>query len=217
MLNDAYSQGARIICSTSHYYKNHETILDFLKRRNQKLHFLTEPAKDLKMHIVPGAEVTFFDGISETKDLKLLTLGQTKTLLLEMPFSDWKEYQVQEVISLVLDHGYNVILAHPERFLFSKCNREYLDRFAEMRIGFQVNASSLLSWSTRKKALDLLESSRYPLLGSDMHNISSRPCKLEAARKVIEKKLSPEFLNFMDQNALKMLEGAITINEVEIK
>ena len=54
----------------------------------------------------------------------------------------------------MLDCRYDVVLVHPERFCFSKSNRHKLEKLAELPIGLQVNAGSLLRWGTRRLALD---------------------------------------------------------------
>jgi protein-tyrosine phosphatase len=212
MIEEAKKQGVQLLCSTSHYYADKESIEHFLARRQKKLDLLIQTGLSKSMPLVAGAEAAFFDGISKNEMSRQLCLGKTNTLLLEMPFDDWHAYQVQEVISLALDKHYQIILAHPERFLFSKGNERYLEKFASMRIGFQVNASTLLSFKSRRKGLQLLENCRMPLLGSDMHNTSSRPCQIAAARKVIEKKLGANFLKKMDDNAAKLLLEGETID-----
>ena len=63
----------------------------------------------------------------------------------------------ETVEALVLDCRYDVVLVHPERFCFSKSNRHKLEKLAELPIGLQVNAGSLLRWGTRRLALDLLQ------------------------------------------------------------
>ena len=101
-----------------------------------------------------------------------------------MPFADWTSLQTEAVEALALDCGYQVVLA-PERFCFSKSNRHKLEKLAELPIGLQVNAGSLLRWGTRRLALDLLQMAQYPLLGSDCHNLTSRPPNLKEGRKVV--------------------------------
>ena len=68
-----------------------------------------------------------------------------------------------------------------------------------MPIGLQVNAGSLLRWGTRRLALDLLQMAQYPLLGSDCHNLTSRPPNLKEGRKVVMQKLGEAFLKKIDR------------------
>ena len=123
-----------------------------------------------------------------------LCIQGTRTLMLEMPFADWTGLQLETVEALVLDCRYDVVLVHPERFCFSKSNKHKLEKLAELPIGLQVNAGSLLRWGTRRLALDILQMAHMPLLGSDCHNLTSRPPNLKEGRKVVMQKLGEAFL-----------------------
>ena len=152
-----------------------------------------------------GAEVAYFPSVSRRQELDALCLGQTDTLLLEMPFSTWTQLQVQEVISLVLDRKMRVVLAHPERFLLDSANRRAFEKLLQVPIGLQVNAQTLIHWHTRKQGLRILEMTEYPLLGTDCHDLGNRAPDLEKARKVIRRSLGAEFLERMDRSAEEFL------------
>lgn len=206
LLRNLRKQGATVVCCTSHYYAMQESIDRYVERRKAAFNALF-PKMDRSMpSLVLGAEVAWFRNMSRY-DLKPLCLGEGRTLLLEMPFSDWSQQVVEEVISLVLDRDYRIILVHPERFCFSKGNRRYLERLAELPIAFQVNADTFLDWRTRKQGLSLLETTRFPLLGSDTHNLTSRAPHLGKAREIIEKKLGKEFLQRIEINSVRAITG----------
>lgn len=119
-------------------------------------------------------ETAFFSGISECDRLNDLCLEGTRTLMLEMPFREWTGMEHGEVISLVLDRGLDVILVHPERFLYSNGNKKLLQSMAELPVGLQVNADTLIDWRTRRTGLKLLKETQIPLLGTDAHNMTTR-------------------------------------------
>lgn len=207
MLRRQAELGVELICATSHYYAEQNSISAYCARRERAYSMLQaaidrDLPKSLPLPaILPAAEVAYFPHISDTAELPQLCIGGTRTLMLEMPFCDWNEFQIEEVTALALDLGYQVVLVHPERFCFSKGNRRYLEQLAELPIALQVNAGSLLHWRDRKLALALLELTDTPLLGSDCHNLISRPPNLREGRTVIRKKLGAEFLRRMDENA----------------
>lgn len=207
MLTAMADQGVTTVCSTSHYYVQHETIRQFLQRREgvwQRLRDVLESEHKSFPKIRLGAEVAYFPGIAECKQLDYLCLEGTRTLLLEMSFREWIPRQVEEVASLCLDQGYQVILAHPERFSYMKSYWDDLEQMLSLPIAFQVNADSLLHWRSRKLALELLRSTSNPLVASDCHNLTMRPPRLGKARVVIEKKLGAEVLARMDETALRL-------------
>lgn len=206
MLCRESEQGIDTVCATSHYYARDNSITAFCARRKEAFAQLTAAMQEREKmpKIRLGAEVAYFSYMEE-EDLSPLCLEGTHILLLEMPFSDWTDMQVETVETLVLDCPYHVVLVHPERFCFSDSNWDRLKRLLELPIGLQINAGSLIRWSSRKLALHLLQLAPYPLLGSDCHNLGRRPPNLGEGRAVVQKKLGGDFLREMDQNAAKLL------------
>ena len=197
MLHREAEQGVDVVCATSHYYAHHEGSDAFCARRAEALERLAAVLTDGLPRVLPAAEVAYFPRMEE-QDLTPLCIQGTRTLMLEMPFADWTSLQTEAVEALALDCGYQVVLVHPERFCFSKSNKHRLEKLAELPIGLQINAGSLLRWGTRRLALDLLQMAQYPLLGSDCHNLTSRPPNLKEGRKVVMQKLGEAFLKKID-------------------
>lgn len=206
LLKSLRQQGVTVVCCTSHYYAMRESIDSFVQRRKAAFEKLFARMDKSHPALVLGAEVAWFRNMSRY-DLTPLCLGGQRTMLLEMPFTDWSQQVVEEVISLVLDKDYRVILVHPERFCYSKGNRRYLERLAELPIAFQVNADTFLDWRSRKQGLSLLQTTRIPLLGSDTHNLTSRAPHIEKARKIIEKNLGKDFLRKIEVNSVRAVTG----------
>ncbi len=197
MLRREAEQGVDVVCATSHYYAKHSSIPAFCERRAEAMERLSSVLTEDLPQVLPAAEVAYFPRMEE-QDLTPLCIQGTRTLMLEMPFADWTSLQLETVEALVLDCRYDVVLVHPERFCFSKSNKHKLEKLAELPIGLQVNAGSLLRWGTRRLALDLLQMAQYPLLGSDCHNLTSRPPNLKEGRKVVMQKLGEAFLKKID-------------------
>ena len=202
MLRREQEQGIDAVCVTPHYYADQNSISTFCERRATALEKLRAALPDGNLpEMIPAAEVAFFSGISERGGLERLCIRDTKTLMLEMPFTEWNDFQVEEVSALVLDRGFHVVLVHPERFCASKDNVWKLRELAELPVALQVNAKTLLRWRTRRLGLKLLQMARDPLLGSDCHNLTTRPPNLAEGRKVAARKLGEDFLMKMDQSA----------------
>ena len=197
MLYQMAEQGVDVVCATSHYYAKYSSIPAFCERRAEALERLSSVLTAELPRVLPAAEVAYFPHMEE-QDLMPLCIQGTRTLMLEMPFSDWTGLQLETVEALVLDCRYDVVLVHPERFCFSKSNKHKLEKLAELPIGLQVNAGSLLRWGTRRLALDILQMAHMPLLGSDCHNLTSRPPNLKEGRKVVMQKLGEAFLKKID-------------------
>lgn len=205
MLRRQAEQGVGVVCAASHYYADQNSIGTFCERRAAAMERLQAVMPEGLPRIVPAAEVAFFSGISGCRGLSRLCIQGTRTLLLEMPFAQWNDFQTEEVEALVLDRNYRVVLVHPERFCGSRHNLEKLWQLEELPVGLQVNAGTLTRWRSRKLGLELLRGARYPLLGSDCHNLTSRPPNLKEGRRVVVQKLGQAFADRMDQNAAWLL------------
>ena len=210
MLKQLQDQGVEWVCATSHYYAHQECVEQFLQRRRQAVFALGDALGEAGVEEYPsirlGAEVAYFPGISQCPELEQLCLGGTRTLLLELSYTQWTPQQVEEVASLCLDHGYQVILAHPERFSHMRSYWKDMERMLSLPVALQINADSLLHWGSRKLALELLNNTSRPLLASDCHNLTSRPPRLEKARLVVSKKLGVDILTRIDETALRFTQ-----------
>ena len=206
MLKQLQDQGVEWVCATSHYYAHQECVEQFLQRRREAAFKLGEALIEESVGELPavrlGAEVAYFPGISQCPELEQLCLGGTRTLLLELSYTQWTPQQVEEVASLSLDRGYQVILAHPERFSHMRSYWNDMERLMSLPLALQINADSLIHWSSRKLALSLLSHAQSPLVASDCHNLTSRPPRLEKARLVVRKKLGADILTRIDETAL---------------
>jgi len=184
MLEVSAEQGIHCMAATPHFYPSEIDPERFLIQREQALSRLKEAWHPGLPRLLMGAEVYYFDGISRCEELTGLRIEGTPLLLLEMPFQTWTDRMTAEVRSLHSRPGFTVVLAHIERYLrFQK--REIWDEVLEMGVLTQGNAEFFLHWSTKRKALHMLETGRLHLLGSDCHNMKTRPPRLGEARKVI--------------------------------
>lgn len=204
MLKECAAQSVEVVAATPHFYGESMALNDFLKKRDEAYKRLAERAKNREICLIPGAETAFFPGIGSAAGIERLTLADTPLLLLEMPFRPWNGEDLREVERLA-ERGIRPIIAHIERFYhFQKDEKILMELFA-LPVLIQVNAEALLNWRTRRPGLKLFSEGKAHLLGSDCHNLRSRPPNLEAGRKVIEKKLGEEFVKRMDRLGEKLL------------
>jgi len=188
VLKSNYAQGIRRVFATPHYYPV-ETVGDFLKRRQAAFDRLQAAARDYTdiPQICLGAEVAYRPGLGYLEDLDKLCLGASRYLLLELPFSRWNKELVRDVSNMCGAAGITPILAHIERYLDKK-QQDILDRLLEMDVLVQMNAGQLLQFSTRRQGRKLLRSGVVQLLGSDCHNMTSRPPNMGEAVAYLQKK-----------------------------
>lgn len=197
MLEAEAEQGISCVAATPHFYAHRDTPEAFLARRagaQDALLAATADRHDLPQ-VMLGAEVSYYIGMSESEVLHDLCLGDSDHLLLEMPLSPWPERVYEELQFLRDRQGITPVLAHVERYLAPFRSEKLLQRLETMPVLLQVNAGYILDRKTARSAMKLLQKGRVHLLGSDCHDMKSRPPRLGQAEEEIRKTLGEGVLD----------------------
>ncbi len=205
MLAMSREQGVKVQILTPHYYPWKEDISSFCKRREKSFQILNEKKPEIPK-LLYGAEIAYFRHMRKS-DLAELCIGNSRALLIEMPFESWQNSIIDDISFLSLDMEYRVVLAHVERFMRYKGNRQKLQEISALPVVFQVNAEAFLHFSTRGTVSDLIRSDYDIILGSDAHNCTSRKPNLGDARTYAEKKFGIGWLEKADECAASILFG----------
>ena len=197
-------QGINKVVATSHYYPEIESVEDFLKRREDSYILLKKEMLNDLPDIVLGAEVKFYPGISRMENLEKLCVENSRVLLLEMPFTYWTEFTLKEVIDLANLKNITVVLAHIDRY-FSYQTGSVWQKLFENGILMQANADSFMGLFSRIKVFKFLKKGWIHFIGSDCHNLITRPPKIGEALNIIFKKFGSDYVNFMTDFDLGVL------------
>ncbi len=204
MLKRLAEQGVDTVVATPHFYANDESVEDFLRRRDGAYETLKREAPNAP-EILLGAEVRYYQGIGRMENLDKLSIGESRLLLLEMPFSVWTEYTVRELVELSTRSDIKLCLAHIDRYLRLQ-KRSVWERLYESGILMQVNASFFTDFFTRRKALVMLCEGAIHFIGSDCHNLRSRPPRIGEAFGLIRRKTGEELLSQVNELGKALLE-----------
>jgi protein-tyrosine phosphatase len=204
MLDALNDQGVQTVIATPHFYANEETVDEFLRRRRHSYNMLCSNMGGCDIDILCGAEVRYYPGISRMEELKKLSIGDTRLLLLEMPMTKWTELTLQELLDLSNRSGLKIVMAHIERYLGMQDN-QMIKQLCENGIRIQVNASFFNRIGSRKKAIKLLESGYVHFIGSDCHNMTTRSPKIGEAYELISKKFGEDYLYQMNEYGKSIL------------
>ena len=204
MLGMHASQGVSTVIATPHFYANDESVESFLARREASYNKLKDRLPEDAPEILLGAEVKYYPGISRLADLKRLRIAGSRLLLLEMPMNTWTESVIQELIELSGKSGIRIVLAHIERYLRLQ-RSDVWERLRGHGILMQTNASFFTTLSTKRKAMAFLKGDYIHFLGSDCHNLTSRPPQIGKAFEVIQKKLGVDYIGLMTEYGYSFL------------
>ena len=193
MLEMSAGQGVNHIFATSHFYPYEEDPSSFLRRRREACRELlafsegrdrSTPLPEIHL----GAEVYYFPGISTCEDIVPLALGETKLLLVEPPMIPFSSSMLDEIEEIGPNLGLIPVIAHLDRYCRFLRDNTLFDLLSERRVLIQVNASFFLHRDSRRLAMEMLEKSRFQILGSDCHNTTTRAPNIGLAVEEINKK-----------------------------
>ena len=201
MLREMAGYGIRTVTATPHFYAQSDTPEAFFGRRESAYRRLSremEKHSDLPQ-IKLGAEVHFFQGMSESEVLPQLTIAENRCILVEMPHMVWTAGMYDELVQIRNKQGLIPVIAHVERYIGGFRTHKIMEHLEELPVLVQANASFFLNRFTAPLALRLLRQGQIHLLGSDCHNMSSRKPNLGEAVKMIQTSLGQPALDRIDE------------------
>lgn len=210
MLKIAYKEGIRCIIATPHYHprrgREHPEVL----RRQAVL--LRDAAHKIDKHfrIYLGTEIYFGQDIPQKiKEKKILTMNNRAYILVEFSPGETFVYMQQSLQQLQLN-GYQVILAHVERYLCVTEEPELALQLRDMGVYLQVNAGSICGDSGRKIKTfvqKLMEEDAVFCVGTDAHSARRRAPRMKKASDYVRKKYGEEYARrIFFSNAKEMLK-----------
>ncbi len=189
--------GYRKVYLTPHFcfprFPNRE---DDILRRFEELHALVEHKRSemgltIELAGVAG-EYRVDDGFEQRLQEKSFLTIAGKYVLIELSLHQHRMGLAQTVFDMQMK-GYEVILAHPERYPYYSAYSSTLMELKDAGVEFQLNFLSLTGFyggEAQKKAQMYLEKGWVEYLGSDMHNTLYADAIADASRnKILHKVL----------------------------
>lgn len=191
MLRESAKQGIKQVIATPHFYAESDTPESFIRRRDAALAKLREATAGENgfPDIISGAEISYFEGIGDCYEVRKLRIEGSKTVLLEMPMIPWNARMKREVWNIFDKMGTVPVIAHIDRYMEAFRDKKIIDYFDEFPVVIQASSDFFVNKKTSALALKLLKKGKIHLIGSDMHNLTTRPQTLREAFGIIDKKL----------------------------
>ena len=189
MLREAFLQGVTAVVSTSHFYAADEFPGEFLERRNSAVQQLQEAmlfSEEVYPVVIAGAEILYFPGISEAEGIDRLRIENSRCILIEPPMSPWSEDMLDDIQQLGRNYDLIPVIAHLDRYISILKDSSLIDRVCRRNMVVQVNGSYFLNPKTKKAAIEKLKAGKIGVIGSDCHNMDSRPPNLGLVRRQIQ-------------------------------
>lgn len=209
IIQELVSQGVTSVIATPHfildtmYMSSRKRNLELLERLKQAL---VDAHIDVNLYL--GNEL-FID--IELADLLqhgvVSTMADSKYILVE--FSLNEEYpNYEDILGNLIELGYKVILAHPERYTLTQQDYTIIQRLHEMGILMQCNVGSFVGQygkDTKKLAIRLAKEKMIFALGSDIHRAHGRNRIIKAQKKLKKYYNERELNQIMVRNPGKII------------
>ena len=182
-----------IICTPHHIYHRYEKSVEEIKSNFLLLKEAVEK-ENLPIKLYLGQEICYShreDIIKMLQEGKLLTLNNTNRVLLEFHFTREPE-DLLDIIYNFSIHGYEVIIAHVERYEWMTLDKVIALKGEGALI--QINSNSYLgltTWKEKRFTKLLLKKGLVNYVASDTH--SFRPSTLDKSYKKIK---NPDLFNY---------------------
>lgn len=193
-LSEASLHAVSRIVATPHFYPHRHTLEKFLSRRERAYSMLaTELSSDVP-EIRLGAEVLVCEGLENFEGLESLCIEGTRTLLLELPFSEFRE-AYSDTVKKIIGLGYDVLLAHVDRY-----PARDIEKLIDVGVKhLQINAESIDKLFKPKHILKWVREGLVVALGSDIHGRDKKAYRhFERARQIISESVD-SFINYSNE------------------
>lgn len=211
LLNEAKEAGFSDIIVTPHYITNYyETPgaeVKFWKESLQKI----ADEKNVGIKIHSGMEIYICEELSElARTGTVITLADSKYILVEFPMNTTMR-NVDEILFIMRNMGYKVIIAHPERYKCIQENIEYAMQLVEEGCMLQSNYGSIIDIygkEAKKTLKKLLKMDLVSFLGTDTHREKTIYLMMPKILKKFTKVISEEKLyKLTTENPRKILKN----------
>lgn len=191
------------------YYENSGKDIFLLKDSLQKI----VEEKQISVNLHQGMEVYITEEIEELiKKGEIITLANSNYILMEFPMNIAPRY-IEDVLFIMKNMGYQVIIAHPERYKFVQEDIEYAIQWVEKGCLLQANFGSIVDIygkEAKKTVKKLFKLNLISFLGTDTHKQGTIYTIIPQIIKKLKKVISEEKLyEITEKNPRKILRNEI--------
>lgn len=193
-----------VVC-TPHFNPSREPLKEFIVKRSKAY----KDMESCELKLILASETYFNEVLFYYEDITPLCMKDTRYILIEFPVDiKFNTHLFTSLNKFIVKYDVIPIIAHVERYKYLKKKR-LLYKLKDMGCLLQVNTSSLLNKD--KKLLKLLKEKLIDVLGSDCHNMSSRPPVFSDALQIIKKGIGEDYIEGLDRNSRDI------INNIDIR
>lgn len=182
MLDLMKMQGVGRVILTPHFYPHRESsVEDFFNKRADAFAKISHRT-EFEFHL--GAEVAIERGISEIPGIERLAIEGTNLMLLELPFSGYGRWVLDEIHNLKCA-GIVPVLAHIHRYI-GIYSKSQLNEILNTDAIFQVNTEAFANFREHRFVKKLIRSGVRIVFGSDAHDLVDRKPNFDLLKRNVK-------------------------------
>lgn len=211
LIRELSRSGATDIIATPHYVSETR----YVSRKDNNFRLLEEVksallAEQINVEIYLGNEIYIDPKIAKMIGQGIVsTMAGSRYILVELPLN--KSYpSYKDILVDLLDMGYRVILAHPERYEIIQTSYDVLLELHSLGVLFQCNLGSVMGKygiEAKTVAKRIMKDSLVFAFGSDAHHCHGVDYWVKAQKKAARYCSERQFNQAMTLNPRKMLLG----------
>lgn len=185
MTENLFLQGVTTAVCTPHFNPARMSLDTFLSKRKGAYELLSET----RIKLIEASETYLHDYLFHYNDLSSLCIGNTNYMLLELPFDKkWPPSILIDIEKLRYYYDVIPIIAHVERYQQIIKSPKTLIKLRDMGCLIQINTATITNKKYRQLILNYLRNDYVDVIGSDCHNMISRPpLMIEAKEEIIRR------------------------------
>lgn len=185
MLSALYAQGVNRVVFTPHYYGKQHSPQEFLQNRQQAYEKIKNIVPE-GMEILLGAEVHFSNAVATNPDCAMLSIGETRYILIELPFSnEWTSGTLKKLHNFMEETDKIPVIAHFCRYVQFRKNPALLSSLVDMGCLLQANTSAFLDKKSSGLVFAAMRHNLVHCIATDCHNMSDRaPDYMQALQSI---------------------------------
>ena len=209
LLKKAEKEGISSIIATPHHNPEFKPSIETITSLVNKANTIAQNNK-LNINILVGQEIRLYaDLVSDLENNNLLTLNQSKYILIEFPSNHVPGY-AQEICYQLQLSEYQPIIVHPERNTDIIKNPNILYNLVQHGALAQITAGSIIGkfgLKAKKTAFKLLDHDLIHFIASDAHHLKTRDFHMKAATKKLSKTYGHDYTQYLLDNAKKLVNN----------
>ena len=212
VLSNLSENGVTDIILTPHYIVD----TNYVSKKTDNIIKLKELQREVKklginINLYLGNEIYIDkDILKYIKENKMCSLNNTEYILVELPMSGVYEDYL-DIFSNLINIGFKVILAHPERYTSFQKDYSLIDEVVATGVLLQSNIDSIVGGygkEAKKTMKYILKNKLVSFVGTDIHNNKSDYSYINKAINKFKKYLTDDEINdILNKNAMKIIKG----------